>query len=92
MELALNIFALLVGILLHFAKRRWKGQTTADVIGYFHSHFVDTLVVLASSAVLFIVAYQTGNLSFLSAVTIGFSCDSAFNKAVGDTDRPQEGT
>ena len=86
-DIALNAVALVLGILMHFAKRKWKGQTTADISNYFKTHVVDTIVVVISSVVVFAIAYQTGTLNFLSSFAAGFACDSAFNKAMGDTDK-----
>jgi len=91
MQMAYLVLALLAGILMNFLKRKVRGQATADILTYFKSNFRDTVVVILSAAIVFVVALETGTLNFLSAFTAGYACDSMFNRAVGDTDRESTG-
>ena len=69
-----------VGMVAHFLKRRIKGETLADAIGWFKNHFNQTLLsVLGMVAGLFI-AYQMGELGYLTAIGSGYAADSVFNR------------
>jgi hypothetical protein len=73
-----------VGMILHFFKKKIKGETLIDIKDYFRNHFKSTVTAVLAT-IIFTAAYyleisdgDTGDI--LAAFGIGYTCDSLFNK------------
>jgi len=80
----LNFVIVLLGVVAHFFKRKVKGQTIAHIKTYFMSHFKETVTTIIAAIILFGSLVATGGIGWLASFTVGYSCDSLFNKADGD--------
>lgn len=81
--LMLNFFALVIGIIAHFGKKKVTGQTLDDIKNYFKGHFKSTITTLCGAVVLFGTLVSTGGLGFMASFMAGYMADSALNKGSG---------
>jgi hypothetical protein len=74
----------LVGMLMHFLKKKVKGESLVEISGYFKANFKSTFISFVATVVSFAAYYltlQTGTpADFLTVFGLGYMCDSAFNK------------
>jgi hypothetical protein len=77
----MNFFIMLFGVTAHFAKKKIKGETLADIKTYFKSHFKETVVTVIAAIVAFGSLVATGGLGWIASFTVGFAADSLFNKS-----------
>jgi len=72
---------MLAGVLGHFSKRKFKGQTSHDIISYFKTNLVDTIAAVTGSIIAFVVLAWLHKLDPMTAIGAGYIADSIFNKA-----------
>ena len=74
----------LVGMAMHFFKKKIKGETQTEIKQYFSAHFKSTVVALVATLVFTVSYYLTlatdMPADILAALGIGYTSDSAFNK------------
>lgn len=80
-----NFIVMLLGVFSHFVKKKMKGQTLDDVKNYFRSHFANTVITFGAGIVMFFAMVQSGGLGWVASLLLGYTADSVFNKAEGDT-------
>lgn len=74
----------LLGLLVHYLKKRVRGQSLHSVVQYFGSHFSMTVVSLVSYLGAFYALMQSGTLNVPAALMCGYMADSFFNKGEGE--------
>lgn len=77
----MNFFIMLFGVIAHFAKKKIRGETVADIKEYFRTHFKETIVTIIAAVVTFGSLVATGGLGWVASFTVGFAADSLFNKS-----------
>jgi len=85
-------FLTIMGVLVHFLKKKVSGQTLADIRTYFLTHFRDTAVVLFTAIVAFATAAGSDTLNWMTAGMIGYTADSFFNKNTADQPKTKAGS
>lgn len=80
---ALMVFSL-AGMFAHFLKKNVKGETATEIKGYFRDNLKTTLTALLSTILgvfVFYATLATGQAAdVLSAIMVGYTFDSTFNK------------
>ena len=79
-----NFIVMLLGVFVHFAKRKIKGETIDDIKNYFKSHFKNTIITFVAGIVGFASLVATGGLAWVASFLLGYTADSLFNKAEGN--------
>ena len=79
-----NFFVMLLGVFVHFAKRKIKGETIDDIKNYFKSHFKNTVITFIAGIVGFASLVATAGLGWVASFLLGYTADSLFNKAAGN--------
>jgi hypothetical protein len=74
----------LIGMLLHFLKKKVTGETIVEIKQYFSNNFKSTFIAFITT-VLFTTAYyltlETGTpADIIVSISIGYTFDSALNK------------
>jgi ABC-type uncharacterized transport system permease subunit len=77
----INFVIMLFGVVAHFAKKKIKGETLADIKTYFKTHFKETTVTVIAGIVAFGSLVATGGLGIIASFTVGYAADSIFNKS-----------
>ena len=77
----LNFVIMLFGVIAHFAKKKIKGETLADIKTYFKTHLKDSVVTVIAAIVAFGALVATGGLGWVGSFGVGFAADSIFNKS-----------
>ena len=77
----LNFIIMLFGVIAHFAKRKIKGETLADIKTYFKTHLKETVVTVIAAVVAFGALVASGGLAWVASFGVGFAADSIFNKS-----------
>jgi len=77
----LNFFIMLLGVISHFAKRKIKGETLADIKTYFKTHLKESVVTVIAAIVAFGALVASGGLGWVASFGVGFAADSIFNKS-----------
>jgi len=72
----------MLGLLLHFLKKKVKTENFHDVRAYFTSHRVSTLTSILSALVLLYIFDAMDQLNVVSAILSGYATDSLFQKQV----------
>ncbi len=72
-----------VSMFSHFLKKKVKGETATDVFGYFKDNFKTSLLSILSVAIGIVAVESLGQLNIVSAIGLGYACDSIFNKWEG---------
>ena len=75
-----NFIAMILGVLVHFLKKKIKGQTLADVKSYFKNNLKDTVIMTIAAVVGFAGLVATGGLGWVASFLLGYTADSMFNK------------
>ena len=94
MEFLLNPFALfgvaLLGMFSHFLKKKVKGESPTEILGYFKDNFKSTLIAVIATTVSFLAFYfeasdgaPTGLKDVITVFGLGYLNDSVFNKYEG---------
>jgi len=78
----LNFIIMFLGVVAHFAKKKIRGETVADIKEYFKTHFKETIVTVIAAIVTFGSLVATSGLGWIASFTVGFAADSIFNKSV----------
>ncbi len=77
----------LLGMLAHFLKLKWTGESATAILRYFGDHFRSTLIAWIATSVGFaayVMTLKTGMPADIVLVFLaGYTCDSAFNKWTG---------
>ncbi len=81
----LNFVLTIFGVIAHFLKKKIKGESVDDIINYFKSHFKNTLTTLIAVVVAFVSLAAAGGLGWTASFLLGYTADSMFNKADGNT-------
>jgi hypothetical protein len=83
-ELPALIVISLLGMLMHFFKKKINGEALTDIVQYFMSNFKSTVVAVISTVVTTVGTYftlSTGQpIDIITVFGLGYMCDSAFNK------------
>jgi predicted secreted protein len=77
----MNFVIMLFGVGAHFAKKKIKGETLADIKTYFKTHFKSTITTMIAAIVAFGSLVATGGLGWIASFSVGFAADSLFNKS-----------
>jgi hypothetical protein len=77
----LNFIIMVLGIVAHFAKKKIKGETIADIKSYFKTHFKETVVTCIAGIVGFGSLVASGGLGWVASFLLGYTADSIFNKS-----------
>lgn len=77
----MNFFIMLFGVIAHFAKKKIKGETLADIKTYFKTHFKSTVTTIIAAIVVFGSLVATSGLGWIASFSVGFAADSLFNKS-----------
>ena len=74
----------LLGMLMHFFKKKIKGESFVAIRDYFKVHFKSTIIAIITTTIAFLAYYfelKTGQVADIFAVFgIGYTFDSMFNK------------
>jgi hypothetical protein len=77
----LNFIIMFFGVIAHFAKKKIKGETLADIKSYFQTHFKETIVTCIAAIVGFGSLVAAGGLGWAASFLLGYTADSIFNKS-----------
>jgi hypothetical protein len=72
----------MLGLMLHFLKKKIKTESFIEVRQYFTTHRVSTLVSVLSSLVVLYIFDAMGQLNVVAAIMAGYSADSLLQKQV----------
>jgi len=72
----------MMGLMLHFLKKKVKTENFHEVHQYFTTHRVSTLTSILSAIVLLYIFDAMGQLNVVSAILSGYATDSLFQKQV----------
>ena len=72
----------MLGLMLHFLKKKVKTESFHDVRAYFTTHRVSTLTSILSAIVLLYIFDAMEQLNVVSAILSGYATDSLFQKQV----------
>jgi hypothetical protein len=74
----------LIGMLMHFFKKKIKGETFTEITQYFKNNFKSTVISFISTVVTLLIYHQTLGTEMpadiMAAIGIGYTSDSVFNK------------
>lgn len=90
--LAVNFAVALGGALIHFGKKKFRGQTEAQVRDWIFSHPFSVLSTIGAICIVFLYSIKDGGFlsltqqSLSAAIGVGYIADSMFNKNEGDKD------
>lgn len=71
---------MLLGLILHFLKKKIKGEKFIEVKTYFKEHKVSTVASLLSGLVLLYIFQAMDQLNVVSAILAGYATDSLFQQ------------
>lgn len=80
LQFVIYFLAAMFGMFAHFLKKKIKGESITEVMGYFKDNAKSTLLAFMATVVGFVVLVQLGDVSFVSAFGVGYMFDSAFNR------------
>ncbi len=91
MEILLSPFFLygiaLLGMFSHFLKKKVRGESPTEVLGYFKDNFKSTILALIATSVSFLAyyfevinEYPDGFYDVITIFGLGYLNDSLFNK------------
>lgn len=72
----------MIGLALHYLKKRIKTESFHEVRAYFTTHRVSTLTSILSAVVLLYIFDAMDQLNVVSAILSGYATDSLFQKQV----------
>jgi len=72
----------MLGLAIHFLKKKIKTENFIEVRQYFTTHRVSTLTSILSALVLLYIFDAMGQLNVVSAIMAGYATDSLFQKQV----------
>lgn len=72
----------MLGLMLHFLKKKVKTESFHEVKQYFTTHRVSTVTSILSSIVLLYIFDSMGQLNVVSAILCGYATDSLFQRQV----------
>jgi multidrug efflux pump subunit AcrB len=74
----------LVGMMMHFFKKKITGEALTDIVNYFMSNFKSTVIAIISTMVTVVATHLTlatgSPIDIVTIFGLGYMCDSAFNK------------
>jgi len=70
----------IIGVIVHFLKKKVKGQSIASVKKYFATHFRSTVLMFFAYIGAFAGLHELGQLTMAAAFMAGYTCDSLINK------------
>jgi hypothetical protein len=73
---------MLVGLIVHFLKKKIKGESFHEVKCYFTTHRVSTLASFLSGVLLLYIFQAMDQLSVVSAILSGYATDSLFQSQI----------
>lgn len=72
----------MLGLVLHFLKKKVKTESFHEVKQYFTTHRVSTVTSILSSIVLLYIFDSMGQLNVVSAILCGYATDSLFQRQI----------
>jgi len=72
-----------ISMFAHFLKKQVKGETVTEIKNYFKDNFKTTLLAIIAVLIGIVTIESLEQLNVVSAIGVGYMCDSVFSKWEG---------